>query len=92
MSLHDKIINMPCETRQSIKGRDAIIAYRCGHRDARNMAAEISDSYDELLEVTLAMRDYIDALPKDLVLPAMPGFDMDWADDVVERCENEFKQ
>nr|URQ57572.1 Hypothetical protein [Providencia alcalifaciens] len=36
---------------------------------------------NELLEVVIAMRDYIDALPSDVVsrLPAMPGFDRDWA-------------
>ena len=36
---------------------------------------------NELLEVAKAMRDYIDALPTDVVaaLPVMPGFDRDWA-------------
>ena len=35
---------------------------------------------NELLEVAKAMRDYIDALPTDVVaaLPVMPGFDRDW--------------
>ena len=39
----------------------------------------------ELLEVTEAMRDYIDAIPDDVAakLPAMPGFDRDWADNVI---------
>lgn len=40
----------------------------------------------ELLSVARAMRDYIDALPSDVVasLPTMPGFDRDWADEVIE--------
>lgn len=40
----------------------------------------------ELLSVVRAMRDYIDALPSDVVasLPTMPGFDRDWADEVIE--------
>lgn len=40
----------------------------------------------ELLSVVSAMRDYIDALPSDVVasLPTMPGFDRDWADEVIK--------
>lgn len=41
---------------------------------------------DDLLELVLAMMEYIDAIPKDAVLPAMPGFDRDWADDVIDRA------
>ena len=42
----------------------------------------------ELLEVAKAMRDWIDAVPDDVanVLPAMPGFDRDWSDAVMEAC------
>lgn len=38
-----------------------------------------------LVEVARAALDYIDALPKDVVasLPAMPGFDRDWAENVL---------
>lgn len=44
---------------------------------------------NELLEVVIAMRDYIDALPSDVVasLPAMPGFDRDWADEVIDATQ-----
>ncbi|QCJ72216.1 hypothetical protein MNY66_16455 (plasmid) [Moellerella wisconsensis] len=44
---------------------------------------------NELLEVVIAMRDYIDALPSDVVscLPAMPGFDRDWADEVIDSAQ-----
>lgn len=44
-----------------------------------------SSQYAELLEVAKAMRDYIDALPADTVakLPVMPGFDRDWAEQVI---------
>lgn len=34
----------------------------------------------ELRAALGAALDYIDALPSDLELPAMPGFDRDWAD------------
>lgn len=39
----------------------------------------------ELNSVARAALDYIDALPKDVVasLPAMPGFDRDWAENVL---------
>jgi len=42
----------------------------------------------ELLELALAQKRYIDALPSDVVdrLPAMPGFDGDWAAEVLERA------
>jgi len=36
-----------------------------------------------LVEVALAMREWIDAVPSDTVLPAMPGFDRDWADSII---------
>ncbi|OLP74071.1 hypothetical protein AK812_SmicGene46495, partial [Symbiodinium microadriaticum] len=44
---------------------------------------------NELLEVVIAMRDYIDALPSDVVsrLPAMPGFDRDWANEVIDAAQ-----
>lgn len=40
---------------------------------------------DEVKSVARAALDYIDALPKDVVaeLPAMPGFDRDWAESVL---------
>lgn len=45
---------------------------------------------NELLEVAKAMREYIDALPADVVasLPVMPGFDRDWADEVIHEAES----
>jgi hypothetical protein len=90
MSLHDKILNIPCEVDKAKKAMNRI-EYQKGHRDARYSAAELVLHHDELLEVTLAMRDYIDALPDYLAdqFPAMPGFDRDWADGVIERCKNE---
>ena len=43
---------------------------------------------DELLQVALAYKQYIDALPGDVVakLPAMPGIDGDWAGEVLDRA------
>ena len=38
----------------------------------------------ELRAVARAMLEWIDAVPKDTVLPAMPGFDRDWADMVID--------
>lgn len=40
-----------------------------------------------LLDALLAALEYIDALPKDLVLPAMPGFDRDWVDNILEQVK-----
>jgi hypothetical protein len=90
MSLHDKILNIPCEVDKAKKAINRI-EYKNGHFDARHKAAELAITYDELLEITIAMRDYIDAIPDYLAdqFPAMPGFDRDWADGVIERCKNE---
>ena len=46
-----------------------------------------------LLSVTLSLRDYIDSLPEDVAnnLPAMPGIDRDWADDVINEARNIIK-
>ena len=38
----------------------------------------------ELKEVAKAMREWIDAVPDNTELPAMPGFDRDWADEVID--------
>jgi hypothetical protein len=32
------------------------------------------------------MREWIDAVPSDTVLPTMPGFDRDWADSVIDKA------
>lgn len=42
----------------------------------------------ELLQLARAYKEYIDALPADVVaaLPAMPGVDGDWADEVLDRA------
>lgn len=41
----------------------------------------------ELLQVAKALRDWIDAVPKDVVLPTMPGVDRDWVDGVIKKTE-----
>lgn len=38
-----------------------------------------------ILQVTEAMREWIDAVPSETKLPAMPGFDRDWADEVLTK-------
>jgi hypothetical protein len=38
---------------------------------------------EELLKVAVALREWIDAVPKETVLPAMPGVDRDWVDAVL---------
>ena len=37
-----------------------------------------------LKEVASAMRDWIDAVPIGIELPTMPGFDRDWADEIID--------
>ena len=38
----------------------------------------------DLIRITLMMRDWIDAVPQDTELPAMPGFDRDWANSIID--------
>lgn len=46
----------------------------------REQLAELERQNAELRKVAIAMRNWIDAVPKNTVLPTMPGFDRDWAD------------
>jgi hypothetical protein len=48
----------------------------------------------ELLSVTLGYKEYINALPSEIVakLPAMPGIDGDWADKVIDDVQRKLKE
>jgi len=59
------------------------LATEC-HQHENWMAKQQRAKIAELKEVAEAMRDWILAVPTDTVLPAMPGFDWDWAMTVVE--------
>ena len=41
----------------------------------------------QALDIAKAYREWVDAVPKDIVLPAMPGHDRDWSDKVIDKCE-----
>ena len=41
----------------------------------------------DLIKLAKAALKYIDSIPKDVELPAMPGFDRDWTDDVIYSAE-----
>jgi hypothetical protein len=38
----------------------------------------------EVIEVIETMKGWIDSVPKDTILPVMPGFDRDWVDSVLQ--------
>lgn len=48
--------------------------------------ANLIASSPELLEALELALGWIDAVPKDTVLPAMPGFDRDWVNGIVEKA------
>lgn len=56
----------------------------CTQCDMETIAAAQSKSIAELREAAKAMRDWIDAVPIDIRLPAMPGFDRDWVDSLLD--------
>lgn len=43
----------------------------------------------ELLDVAETMRDFIDAIPENVELPAMPGMNRDWVDAVISMSKVE---
>jgi len=43
----------------------------------------------ELLELAEAALEWIDSVPQDTELPAMPGFDRDWAENVLAKAKGE---
>ena len=49
------------------------------------------EKLNSLREVAKAMREWIDAVPNDTVLPAMPGFDRDWADDIINQSRSKIE-
>jgi hypothetical protein len=70
-----------CVVRGNI---DSCLKTDCGHHE--NWIAEQNNKrYSELKEVALAMIEWIDAVPDDVQLPAMPGFDRDWAEEILDR-------
>jgi hypothetical protein len=46
----------------------------------------------QAMQAHKAMLEWIDAVPDDIVLPVMPGFDRDWADTVGANLEQAIKQ
>lgn len=50
----------------------------------KNKIKSLQNEVKDLREVAKAMREWIDAVPKDTPLPAMPGFDREWADGVID--------
>lgn len=63
--------------------KDKLNKLLCVVQDIGAYFAKQESAQSELLEVVIAMRDWIDAVPHDLQLPTMPGFDRDWADAVI---------
>lgn len=45
-----------------------------------------------LLEVTQAAFQWIDAVPQSVQLPTMPGFDRDWANEVIELAKKRYQK
>jgi hypothetical protein len=44
---------------------------------------------DELLEALEAAIEWIDAVPSNVQLPTMPGFDRDWVEDVIAKAKGD---
>lgn len=48
-------------------------------------------SIQEALEVIQALREYVQAIPSDVVLPTMPGVSADWMDEVESTLQEQLK-
>jgi len=64
------------------------LAFAPNHALAQMMARELLElrrSGSELVEVAKAGLEYIDAIPADIAsaFDTMPGFDRDWADEII---------
>lgn len=49
----------------------------------------MTDYTKEFYWMLRATLEYIDAIPKDIELPAMPGFDRDYVESVIDQYERE---
>lgn len=47
----------------------------------------LGDIAPDLLKLSEMALEWIDAVPDDAQLPAMPGFDRDWADEIVAKAK-----
>lgn len=61
MSLHNEIMNLPCNAPADVR-----MAYKMGHRDARHAAAEASLKYERYIELLENHLEDIDDLLFDL--------------------------
>lgn len=57
MSLHNEIMNIQVGTVVYDLFDSKVLAYKCGHRDARHAAAELSLKYERYISI---MEDYLD--------------------------------
>lgn len=67
---------------------DCLDLSACHVEGAQDRQLFDSNVIKELLEVAMAFREYIDALPDGIELPAMPGLDRDWADSVIGQAQS----
>lgn len=55
----------------------------------RKANAALIAAAPELLELAEMALEWIDAVPSCTLLPVMPGFDRDWADEVITKAKGE---
>lgn len=60
-------------------------------RDEAVANANLIAAAPELFELATLALQWIDAVPQDAPLPAMPGFDRDWANQVIAKALGESK-
>lgn len=52
----------------------------------------LTKTEQELLWALKAALDWIDSIPDDIKLPAMPGFDRDWVESLIDNCSVKNKE
>jgi hypothetical protein len=66
----------------------SLISFAAGWNSCRN---EMKEDRDKAVFIAQVALEWIDAVPQETQLPAMPGFDRDWANNTLEEISKRIK-
>ena len=88
------VMNDVVELRARAYGKkDEYTSYKFEYSDApEKSTAATKVLLQDMLELLDCAFEWIDAVPDETPLPAMPGFDRDWADDLMTKVKDYLKK